>query len=521
MIRSIVVSLSLFFGVSSHAFAQGSATEVRPLHAAVAPKLDGVLDDDVWAGEPLPAQNWVSYNPLRGEPEQQRTRVWMAYDDQALYFAFRCYDAEPERIRTTITRRDNAWNDDWVAISLDSSRSGQVAYHMFINPSGIQMDALNTASGEDSAVDWTWQSAGRIDSEGYAVEVRVPLQSIRFRGGDDVRMGVLFFRRNSRLGISWSWPEMRPGQWVFESNVPAVFPQLTQPRLLEVIPSATMSANQARGADSTWPAVRSRADFGASLKYGITSTITLDATVNPDFSQVESDAFQIEVNQRFPTFFSEKRPFFMEGLGLFNLAATGGDGTMRTAVHTRRIIDPLAGVKLTGTAGRQTFAFLSAADESPVTESDQVFTIGRVMRNTGPGQYIGALMTDVEYLGSHNRVAAADLSLRRGENLRFSGTAMYSDSRLLDGTPKSGRAGVVEASYSTRRMNLSSFVEHFDRGFQMDTAFINRVGITRTFQYGEVQFYPDQKRHPWLKRVAPLSGRNIRRIASSVATSCS
>jgi hypothetical protein len=136
-------------------------------------------------------------------------------------------------------------------------------------------------------VDWTWQSAGRIDSEGYAVEVRVPLQSIRFRGGDDVRMGVPFFRRNSRLGISWSWPEMRPGQWVFESNVPAVFPQLTQPRLLEVIPSATMSANQARGADSTWPAVRSRADFGASLKYGITSTITLDATVNPDFSQVE------------------------------------------------------------------------------------------------------------------------------------------------------------------------------------------------------------------------------------------
>jgi len=470
----------------------------------VAPKLDGVLDDDVWAGEPLPAQNWVSYNPLRGEPEQQRTRVWMAYDDQALYFAFRCYDAEPERIRTTITRRDNAWNDDWVAISLDSSRSGQVAYHMFINPSGIQMDALNTASGEDSAVDWTWQSAGRIDSEGYAVEVRVPLQSIRFRGGDDVRMGVLFFRRNSRLGISWSWPEMRPGQWVFESNVPAVFARLTQPRLLEVIPSATMSANQARGADSTWPRVRSRADFGASLKYGITSTITLDATVNPDFSQVESDAFQIEVNQRFPTFFSEKRPFFMEGLGLFNLAATGGDGTMRTAVHTRRIIDPLAGVKLTGTAGRQTFAFLSAADESPATESDQVFTIGRMMRNTGPGQYIGALMTDVEYLGSHNRVAAADLSLRRGQSLRFSGTAMYSDSRLLDGTPKSGRAGVVEASYNTRRLNLSSLVEHFDRGFQMDTAFINRVGITRTFQYGEVQFYPDQKRHPWLKRVAPF-----------------
>ena len=90
------------------------------------------------------------------------------------------------------------------------------------------------------------------------------------------------------------------------------------------------------------------------MKYGITSTVTLDATINPDFSQVESDAFEVEVNNRFPVFFSEKRPFFMEGLGLFNLAGTGGDSTMRTAVHTRRIVDPLAGVKLTGTSGRFT-----------------------------------------------------------------------------------------------------------------------------------------------------------------------
>jgi hypothetical protein len=494
----------VFLAACGAASAQTPRPEVRPVRASVAPKLDGHLDDQVWSGAPLAAENWVSYNPLRGEPEQQRTRVWMAYDDQALYFAFRAYDADPDRIRSTITRRDNAWNDDWVAISLDSSRAGQVAYHMFINPNGIQMDALNTASGEDSAVDWTWQSAGRVDSEGYVVEVRVPLQSIRFRGGDDVRMGVMFFRRNSRLGISWSWPEMRPGQWVFESNVPAVFSQLKQPRLLEVIPSATMASNQNRTIGAEWPKVRSRGDFGASVKYGVTSTITLDATANPDFSQVESDAFQVEVNQRFPTFFSEKRPFFMEGLGLFGLAASGGDSTMRTAVHTRRIIDPLLGTKLTGTAGQQTFAFLTAADESPITNSDKVFTVGRLMRNTGPGQYIGGLVTDVEYLGSHNRVAAADLSLRGGNNFRVSSAFMYSDSRSLDGTSTNGVAAQLQAGYNTRRYNVSSFVEHFDRGFQMDTAFLNRVGLTRTWQYGEVSFYPDQKKHPWLKKVSPF-----------------
>ena len=506
MNRRVLATLGVaLFAARGAASAQTTKPEVSPVRTTVAPKLDGRLDDQVWSGAPLAAENWVSYNPLRGEPEQQRTRVWMAYDDQALYFAFRAYDADPDRIRSTITRRDNAWNDDWVAISLDSSRAGQVAYHMFINPNGIQMDALNTASGEDSAVDWTWQSAGRVDAEGYVVEVRVPLQSIRFRGGDDVHMGVMFFRRNSRLGISWSWPEMRPGQWVFESNVPAVFSQLKQPRLLEVIPSATMASNQNRAIGAEWPKVRSRGDFGASVKYGVTSTVTLDATVNPDFSQVESDAFQVEVNQRFPTFFSEKRPFFMEGLGLFDLAATGGDGTMRTAVHTRRIIDPLAGAKLTGTAGQQTFAFLNAADESPQTESDQIVTIGRVMRNTGPGQYIGALVTDVEYRGSHNRVAAADLSLRRGNNFRVSGAAMYTDSRGVDGTPTHGSGGHVQTGYNTRRLSLSSFVEHFGRGFQMDTAFINRVGLTRTWNYGDVSFYPDQKRHPWLKRVSPFA----------------
>ena len=151
---------------------------------------------------------------------------------------------------------------------------------------------------------------------------------------------MLFFRKNSRLGVSWSWPEMKPGEWVFEAHAPVAFGELQQPLLLEVIPSATVSAQRRRVRARPWQDARRKGDLGASVKYGITSTTTLDATVNPDFSQVESDAFEVEVNQRFPIFFSEKRPFFMEGLGLFNLAGTGGDSTMRTAVHTRRIVDP-------------------------------------------------------------------------------------------------------------------------------------------------------------------------------------
>ena len=137
----------------------------------------------------------------------------MAYDDEALYVAFRCLDSQPNRIRTTISRRDNAFGDDWVGFSLDSSRAGQLAYHLFVNPSGIQMDALQSGSnGEDFAPDWVWQSAGHVGADGWSAEIRVPLENLRFRTGPGVRMGVLFWRRLSRTGVSTSWPEMPSGQ---------------------------------------------------------------------------------------------------------------------------------------------------------------------------------------------------------------------------------------------------------------------------------------------------------------------
>src|SRR5687767_9060245 len=208
----------------------GEPHDLQAKRVMTPPKLDGVLDDEAWTAGPEVLDPWMSYNPMRGQQELLQTQVWIAYDDKALYFAFKCLDPEPDKIRTTISRRDNVWNDDWVGVSLDSSRAGQIAYHMFVNPSGIQMDALQSRN-EDSAVDWTWQSAGRVDAEGWTAEVRLPLESIRFRGGTDVRMGVLFYRRSSRLGTSWSWPAMDPGEWVFENHAQLSFGELRQPLL--------------------------------------------------------------------------------------------------------------------------------------------------------------------------------------------------------------------------------------------------------------------------------------------------
>jgi hypothetical protein len=485
--------------------AQGGRGELRPVRLTTPPKLDGILDDEAWSGDPLPLDGWMSYNPMRGEAAEETTQVWMGYDADALYIAFRCLDTQPAKIRTNISRRDNAFNDDWVGLSLDSSRAGQLAYHLFVNPSGIQMDALQSGTtGEDFAPDWVWQSAGHVGADGWSAEIRVPLENIRFRSGADVSMGVLFWRRLSRTGVSSSWPEMTPGKWVFESNGTVAFDELQSRRLFETIPSATFSGNQVRFDRSRWHGTRARGDFGVSVKYGLTSAVTLDATVNPDFSQVESDAFEVEVNQRFPIFFSEKRPFFMEGLGLFNLAGTGGDSTMRTAVHTRKILDPSAGLKLTGAQGRHTFGVLSSADAAPPGERQRAFTVVREVMNLGRGQYAGFLVSDTEYGSDHNRVVGGDVAFKQGEHFQGNASYLFSTSRTLDGQLSQGRGTQASYDYSTRRFTVAGQAEHYDAGFRMDTAFINRVGITRGWQYQALNFYPSHTSYKWIKRINPF-----------------
>jgi hypothetical protein len=483
--------------------------------AAQPPKIDGVLDDEVWKQDPLPLGEWLSYNPLRGGkmPADLQTDVRIAYDDRNLYFAFHCFDNEPDKIRTTVSRRDTAFNDDWIALSLDSAGTGQTAYHLFVNPSGSQMDALNTtASGEQFDADLVWYSVAKIADDGYIVEMQVPLQTLRFSGGDNVRMGILFFRKISRMGVSYSWPDMPPGQWVFDRHAHLLFDHLTQPQLFELLPSVTYGVTQSRATADVWNQADRKADLGASGKFGITSNITLDGTINPDFSQVESDSFQVDVNQRFPIFYSEKRPFFMEGMGLFNIAGTGGDGNMRTAVHTRRIVNPFWGTKLTGTSGKTTFGLLNAADESPqdignrglaVADRTKIFSIARATYALRRADYVGAILTDTEHAGRHNRVVGGDVSLKFSAPQQLSATFLLSQTGVASSGDTRGAAAQLSYSYNTRRFSWANQFEHYDRDFQMDTAFYNRTGFTSGWSFGEVNFYPREGGDFWLRRVHP------------------
>jgi len=492
-----------------------SLEALSPVRVSTAPVIDGTLDDAAWQGPELSTGDWLTYNPLHGATISQKTHVWIAYDERFLYFAFRCDDPEADKIKTSITRRDNIWNDDWVGLSLDALGTGQVAYHMMVNPSGVQLDMLQTNSGgEDPSPDWVWDSAGRVTPDGYTVEIRLPLQSIRFKGGDVARMGVLFWRRVSRLGKSVSWPALKPNEWVFQHHAPLVFNMLRGRAPREAIPSVTYNGTVERTAPDTWGPFDNTTSFGASGKFGITSTVTVDATVNPDFSQVESDAFQVEVNQRFPTYFSEKRPFFMEGAGLFNLAGVGsGDGNMVSAVHTRNIVDPIAGGKLTGSLGRTTFGVLSAVDQAagrdleagdPLSGHDKLFTVGRAQVSLGPASYAGALLSTTSQGPASNTAVGTDISLtHRRSGVQMTGMALYTTTTAADGSHTQGLGTLWTGGKSTRRYDAIGQFEHYDRDFRMDSAFYNRTGFTSGWGFGAVSFYP-KGRASWIQRVVPF-----------------
>jgi hypothetical protein len=505
--------------LAANSSAAQSTLELRAERVPTPPRIDGSLDDAAWQGPALALGQWVSYNPLRGEPTDERTDVRIAYDDRYLFFAFHCFDSDPSNIRTTVSRRDDAFNDDWIALSLDSAGRGQSAYHLFVNPSGVQMDAVNTsAAGEQFENDFVWESAGRRTTDGYTVEIALPLQSIRFgRNAAGVTMGILFFRHFSRSGKSYSWPDMPPGQWVFNRHARLVFPDLKPRRLAEVLPSATLPLSQTRTTPNTWNGVEGSPDLGVSAKYGVTSEVTLDATINPDFSQVESDAFQVQVNQRFPIYFSEKRPFFMEGLGLFSMAGTGGDSNIRTAVHTRRVVNPAWGAKVTGSEGRLAFGYLQALDETPqdlgdrgaiVDGRNKLFTIGRATYSFGGSDYVGAIVTDTEHAGRHNRVAGGDASWKPTNAQAISASYLFSQTGIGSTSDGDGSAALASYSYETRRVTLSTLAEHYGDQFQMDTAFYNRTGFSAGFVYGEVNFYPEKAKRFGLIRLHPfIAGR--------------
>jgi hypothetical protein len=420
------------------------------------PAIDGRLDDEAWKGAVV-LKDFYQIQPGDNLAPSKPTVVYLGYDARNLYVAYHAYD-DRDKIRATIAKRDAIFDDDYVGLFFDTFNDKRKAYEMNFNPLGVQADGIMTSNGqEDFSVDMVVESKGAVTEDGYVVEVAIPFKSLRYEAGKDKLWGAHFYRRIKRFNNEldmWIPISRDISNWLAQTGHLTGLEGLSTERTLEVIPSLTLSetgkvkrsipkgvrlANAALVDPGRFVNEPLKLDPGVTVKYGITPTVTLDFAVNPDFAQVEADATVTTANQRFPIFFEEKRPFFLEGIDIFR--------TQILAVHTRSIVDPDVAAKLTGKVGRNSFGLLLASDNAPGNFSeeeieDPEFTsdnlIGknafvgvlRLKRDVGKENHLGFLATTYNFIGKHNQLGGFDGRFKLNKTTTFDFQVLGSTSRF-------------------------------------------------------------------------------------------
>jgi hypothetical protein len=366
-------------------------------------KIDGVLDDEGWIGAAV-AGNFTEFFPDEQTEPPIEVSALMAYDDANLYVAFKV-DDDPGSIRANLTARDNIFRDDYVGLILDIKGDGQGMYFIAANPYGIQGDTRISPNSEDDAFNLIYDSEGKITEDGYQVEMAIPFRSLRFPRQEVQLWRATFWithPRNSRSQYSWASINRDDSCWSCQFGYIEGIEGVESGRNFEALPSlvggqAGSLVNQDNAAEG-FDAERINLEPSLDLKYGITSDLTAELTLNPDFSQIESDVAQIDVNSTFALFFAERRPFFQEGSDLFQ--------SYIQTMYSRQINDPILAGKTTGRIGRTDVALLTARDNNtplllPFEERSELVEVGKSYSNIArikhafPNtSYIGALVTD-------------------------------------------------------------------------------------------------------------------------------
>lgn len=476
-----------------------AAEPLKPLRTTTPPVIDGILNDELWEKSPS-VTGFKTFAPDFGKDGSQRTVTSMAYDSENLYFAYRCLDTEPDKIKTSINSRDNMLQDDWICINLDSFNDQQALTAFYVNPDGIQADSKFSGNNEDFSGDLVWYSASKKNDSGYTVEVQIPLKSLRYSDKEPVIMSVFFERYISRLSEHSSFPGMDPakGMAFLTQMAPMEYTGIEHHTLFEMLPATTYSykSELERG---ELKKNESKPDFSLTLKYGIMSDLILDGTVNPDFSQIEADAGQVDVNLRSDLFYAEKRPFFLEGYENFRIAATQASelDPVISLIHTRTIANPIVGIKLAGKIDdRNTIASIYAVDElppgSPEGEKYYHTPIIRVKSALSEDSYVGALAASVEKENYFNRVMGVD------EMYRLPGGSMLESHALVSFTvdesaesKKNGHAIGINYSKSTRDLGYAFTLKDISEDFTADMGYISRTGLTGVTGLVRPRYYPE------------------------------
>ncbi len=466
------------------------------------PRIDGKLDEAVWSTAAF-FQDFVSFQPDYGKPASEKTVMYLCSDRENFYFAARCFQKNPAEIKATVTHRDNMFGDDLVGFCFDTFHDMQSAYGFVVNPLGIQGDGIvNTEGDLDERHDMVWFSKGVIDDKGYTVEARIPFKSIRFPIKKQVKMGLWLIRKIVRTSENACYPEIFPGKGAILSQLqPILVRDMKYKRIVELLPALTHSRAQSidRG---QWGTEDRQTDFSLTGKLGITPSLMLDATYNPDFSQVEADAGQVDINLRYALYYSEKRPFFLEGMEEFKFAGNTEEAPLYAVVHTRTIIDPLLGFKLTGKLDRKnSISTIFAIDEPldplsgiPSESHRSVFGILRFRHALKKDAYFGGFYTGRDVPGGYNRVAGIDGRFR----VSNFAAAEYHLLGSLTKAPETddtipGHALGLRYIFSNRHFILDAGVQDISQDFQVDTGFLNRRGLTRFALMAMYRTYPGSK----------------------------
>jgi len=478
-------------GPSSAAVVEGKGSptaEIPRLESAV--QIDGKLDEPVWSQATRLTGFW-QYQPVDGRPAEEETEVLAWYAPDAIYFGIIAHDRNPSAIRATVADRDNIDNDDYVVLDLDTFHDRRRAFFFAVNPLGVQADGVRSeGAGQVSSLipgstdknpDFTWDSKGRITDRGYEVEVRIPFRSLRYPGGGPQTWGFNVTRVVKRTGYTDTWTDVRRANASFLGQEGAIggLHDMRHGVTIEAQPFVTATADgNLDGVSGKFIREDVNPDAGLNLRLGF-SSYALDATANPDFSQVESDQGQVTVNERFALFFPEKRPFFLEGIELF--------GSPQTLVYTRRIVNPKAGAKLTGKFGQLGVAHLTAVDQTDA--GDAWFNISRFRRDLGRNSIAGLTFTNRDQAGEHNRVLAGDF--RYVWSLYYA-QFQYGRSWTSDGLG-SRNAPIWQAEYDRtgRSWGFNYLLNGQGAGFDDQAGFVNRLrsGVVNGHAFNRFTLY--------------------------------
>jgi hypothetical protein len=510
--------------------------------ATSAIQIDGLLNDDAWKTAAV-FGDFIQTQPGDNIAPKHFTEFMMAYDEKHIYFAFNVKQ-DRSTIRASVARRDNIFNDDYFVMYLDTFNDRRQAYIVAFNPLGIQGDGTFTEGrGEDYSVDLLMESKGVLTEDGYTVELAIPFKSLRYEAGKGKNWGMHVFRRvkyNNNELDSWM-PNNRSinGSLVQAGHITGL-EGIETTRQLEVNPSFTLSetGRRTRYTPNNDPNGRFvnehiKPDFGLTAKFGLSPTTTLDFAYNPDFAQVEADAPVSTANLRFPVFFAEKRPFFLERFDIFQ--------TPLNVLNTRAIVDPDIAAKITGRSGKNTFGLMYASDNgtlgnlSPddeealqrclalrnnaagplcpnerIAEKNADIGVLRLKRDVGAANNIGIMATTYNFVDRHNNTVGFDGRFKPKSNIATDFQVTGTTTRGFFYNPETDRDeyrtgnGLGYRAYLERtgkNLYMNFMVNGRSADYRVDVGFTNRYDTNYAGSFIQYQTDRDAKKKIIFKRL--------------------